>query len=154
MNDSALRVVKWSAAYDLLVTAPFATPWTAHAVFGLLAKLHVALGLAGPPPQLDNLGLMFVNLMGSLVVVWSLLRFRAATHALGAADTVARLLFATWMMYALAHGASAVIVPFVIFELGWAIVQGLAVWGKVPRCCVVTTTETRSFRDAEPGVTL
>src|SRR5690348_4962524 len=42
-----LRIVWLSALYDLLVTALFATPWTAALALGHLRRLHDALGVGG-----------------------------------------------------------------------------------------------------------
>lgn len=122
------RVVSASALYDLVVTAPFATPWTAHATVGLLARAHHAFALEGAPPALDGpTSLLFASLMGSLVVVWSLVRLRAPTAFHGAADTLGRLLFASWMTVALARGASTILAPLLALEVAWGLAQGLAV---------------------------
>ncbi len=122
------RIVALSAAYDLVVTAPFATPWTARLVADLLASAHLALHLPGAPPTLDGaVPLLFACLMGSLVVVWSIVRLRAPVMLLGAADTAARALFSAWMAYALWHGASPVVAGFIVPEIGWGLWQGRAV---------------------------
>ncbi len=118
------RVVFLSALYDLLVTFPFATPWTARFADGLLGSLHHDLALPGAAPSLaDPMALLFANLMGSIVVVWSVLRLRTPTARLGLADSAGRALFSAWMLFALAHGASWVLVPFVVFEVAWGLVQ-------------------------------
>ena len=45
MNTSNIRkLVRASATYDLLVTAPFATPWTFAIAHGHLSALNEALG--------------------------------------------------------------------------------------------------------------
>ena len=84
----AARVIRASAAYDLVVTAGFALPWTA------------TLALAS---------------MGDVVPV------------LGAADTVARLLFSTWFAWARMQGASPVLIGFLLPEVAWGLVQGAVV---------------------------
>jgi hypothetical protein len=123
------RIVFASAVYDFLVTAPFATPWSARLVFAPLAAVHRSLGLGGAPPALDGpVALLFGNLLGSIVLVWSAVRLLAPTVRHGAADTVGRVLFSTWMLFALTHGASPVLVAFLIPEVLWAVVQGAAVW--------------------------
>jgi hypothetical protein len=71
--------------------------------------------------------LLFASLMGSLVLVWSVLRLLRPTAELGLADTVARLLFASWMAVALANGATGMLVGFLVAELGWAAAQGRVV---------------------------
>lgn len=135
MTDSTVRrVVFFSALYDLLATWPFATPWTATWLSGQLGALHLQLGLAGSAPSLDSpTALLFANLMGSIVTVWSLLRLLRPTTELGAADTAGRVLFSTWMMFALLHGASPVLVPFLVLEVAWGLVQGAVVLPRVWR---------------------
>lgn len=129
MTDSTLRrVVFFSALYDLLVTWPFATPWTATWLSSHLASLHLQLGLPGATPALDfPTALLFANLMGSIVTVWSVLRLLRPTAELGAADTAGRVLFSTWMLFALVHGASPVLLPLLVLEVAWGLVQGAVV---------------------------
>lgn len=127
-RDLTANVVFASALYDLLVTAPFATPWTATRSLDLLTRMHHAFALSGSLAFDGPMALLFVNLMGSIVVVWSVVRLQTPTARLGAADTVGRLLFSSWFAFALAHGASRLLVGFLVLEVGWAIAQGLAVF--------------------------
>lgn len=135
MTESTIRrVVFFSALYDLLVTWPFATPWTATWLSGQLGALHLQLGLSGVAPALDSpTALLFANLMGSIVTVWSILRLLRPTAELGAADTAGRVLFSTWMVFALLHGASPVLVPLLVLEVAWGLVQGAVVLPRVWR---------------------
>lgn len=135
MTDSTIRrVVFFSALYDLLVTWPFATPWTASWLSTQLAALHSQLALPGAVPSLDTpTALLFANLMGSIVTVWSVLRLLRPTAELGAADTAGRVLFSTWMVFALLHGASPVLVPLLVLEVAWGLVQGAVVLPRVWR---------------------
>ena len=129
MSQSTTQRVVWaSAAYDFLVTFAFSTPWTALGVADALRSLHDGLGLSGHPPDLSApLSLLFANLLGTLVCVWSIVRMRAPTREHGLADSATRILFAGWMTYALVHGASTVVAFFLTAELGWAVIQGAAV---------------------------
>jgi len=128
------RVVRASAVYDLAVTAPFATPWTARVVLGWLADLHDRLGLTGSLPDAgDPLMLLFANLLGSLVVIWSVVRIARPTALLGAADTAGRLLFSLWFGYALAQDASTTLLVFLVLEVVWGLVQGRVVGGQLLR---------------------
>ena len=61
------QLVRTSAIYDLVATAAFATPWTFQLV-------HQTLGLISPLPDFKPLHGFFANLLGSIVVVWSILR--------------------------------------------------------------------------------
>lgn len=127
-RDLTTKVVFASALYDLLVTAPFATPWTATRSLDALTRVHHGLALSGSLAFDGPMALLFVNLMGSIVVVWSVVRLQTPTARLGAADTVGRILFSSWFAFALAHDASRVLVGFLVLEVGWAIAQGLTVF--------------------------
>jgi hypothetical protein len=125
---AALRTIRRSALYDLIITAPFATPWTVRWLATGLGALHDRLGLPGERPVLVGaLAVLMANLMGSLVVVWSIVRLRAPSLSHGVADTAARGAFALWMAWALASGASPLLAGFLVAEVGWGVVQGLAV---------------------------
>lgn len=118
-----LRIVRASAWYDLLVTWPFALPWTFAWVYAQLGVLAQGLGLPGALHPLDSTHLLLANLLGSVVVVWSIARIAAPSLLLGRLDGVARFLFATWQVYAVAHGASAVVLGFTLFELLFGVLQ-------------------------------
>lgn len=123
------RIVFYSALYDLLVTAPFATPWTATATFKLLAALHQHLGLHGSTlPDPGALSLLFVNLFGIVVLMWSGVRLLKPTVFNGAVDSIGRLTFATTMAFALCSGSSTLVAGFMILELVWLVIQGSAVF--------------------------
>ncbi|MFF4576389.1 hypothetical protein [Streptomyces sp. NPDC001410] len=121
-----LRLVRASGWYDLLVTAGFATPWTYTLVHGLLAQAGDAAGL-GAFPALDPMQVLYANLMGSVVVVWSVLRVVRPLPLHGLLDGVARTLFALWQAYALAHGGPRVLWPFLVVEVAFGVAQ-LAPW--------------------------
>jgi hypothetical protein len=125
-RPSYLRLVRASAVYDLAVTAGFATPWTFALVHAALDGLSGALGL-GAFPALDPMQVLYANLMGSVVVVWSLLRVVRPVRAHGLFDGAARVLFSAWMTHALAHGGPDLLWPFLIAEAAWGALQ-LAPW--------------------------
>jgi len=118
-------IVRLSALYDLIVTAPFMTPWTLTFVLGLIDTLHVQLGLPGAVPIFAPIHMLFAGLMGSVVVVWSLARLRLKLPVLGRYDAVARLLFAAWQVFAVAIGATPIILIFTAFEVVFGILQAL-----------------------------
>lgn len=111
-----LRLVRVSAWYDLIVTAGFATPWTYVLVHRLLSSI-------GTFPPVDTMQTLFANLMGSVVVVWSLLRLFRTLPLHGLYDGFARGLFACWQAYALAHGASRVLLAFLVVEVSFGVLQ-------------------------------
>ncbi|CAG1014471.1 MAG: hypothetical protein F9K19_00375 [Rhizobiaceae bacterium] len=120
-----LRIVRASAAYDLVVTIGFATPWSFLAIIAAIGAVHDALGLPGSVPQPDLWHVLFANLLGSVVVVWSLVRLRLRLAVLGRYDLVARLLFASWQVHALTMGASWTVLAFLAFEIAFAALQAL-----------------------------
>ncbi|WP_192563395.1 hypothetical protein [Pseudomonas gozinkensis] len=121
------RLVRGSAWYDLIVTAAFVTPWSFAALHGVLTALSQALELPGELPAFEPVHMLMANLLGSVVCVWAVLRIRDPQPVYGRYDAVARFLFAAWQAYALAHGASSLLVGFLVFELAWGIAQVLPV---------------------------
>ncbi|TRX76055.1 hypothetical protein [Pseudomonas mangiferae] len=117
------RLVRASAWYDLLVTAPFATPWTFLLLHGALSAVASGLALPGELPTFAALPMLMANLLGSLVCIWAVLRIRHPERRLGRYDAAGRMAFALWQAYALAQGASWVILPFLVAELAWGIAQ-------------------------------
>ena len=116
------RVVFASAAYDLIVTAPFATPWTFALAFAHLGAVNQALG-GQPLPAFEPMQMLFALLMGSVVMVWSVLRLRGPTTQLGRYDAAARALFSLWMAWAWMQTGAPVLLLFLLPELSWAVVQ-------------------------------
>jgi hypothetical protein len=117
-----LRVVRASAWYDLVVTAGFATPWTYALLHDALSSLGDTLGL-GVLPDIDPVQTLYANLMGSVVVIWALLRIVKPLPVHGLFDGVARALFATWQAYAITHGALQLLWLFFAVEVAFAAAQ-------------------------------
>lgn len=124
-----LRIVRASGWYDLLITWPFALPWTFALLYAQLGALGQALGLPGALRPLEPEHMLLANLMGSVIVMWSIARIVEPTVLLGRLDGVARILFTTWLIYAVAHGASAVVLGFALLELLFGVLQ----WWRVDR---------------------
>jgi len=122
-------IVRASALYDLLVTAPFMTPWSMALVFSGMTALSDALALDRPIPALDATQMLLANLLGSVVIVWSLWRWRHPSEQAGRYDALARGLFALWQIYAVVQGASMLILGFTGLEVLFSIAQLLPVSG-------------------------
>ena len=122
------RVVRASATYDILVTAPFATPWTFAWNWRRLSDMNVRFGGAALPP-FDSFPLLVASLLGSLVLVWSALRLATPDIRLGRFDGVARLLFSTWMAWALHLTGAPLLWLFLVPEFAWGVVQ----WWRIDR---------------------
>lgn len=129
-ESTFVRIVRASAWYDLIVTAPFATPWTFALLHHVLNALAGMVGIGGLP-AFEPAHLLMANLMGSVVCVWSVLRIRQASVTLGRYDAVARWLFSSWQVFALMSGATLLVVPFLIAEMTFGLVQLMPV-GRVP----------------------
>ncbi|MGW7257375.1 hypothetical protein [Streptomyces sp. NPDC054834] len=127
-HPSYARVVRASAWYDLVVTAGFATPWTYVLVHRALSSLGDTLGL-GAMPALNPMQTLYANLMGSVVVVWALLRLFRPLPAHGLYDGSARALFALWQAYALTQGATRLLWLFLVVEVSFGIAQ-LLPWAR------------------------
>ncbi|MFF6995757.1 hypothetical protein ACFY93_12465 [Streptomyces sp. NPDC008313] len=129
-HPAYLSVVRASAWYDLVVTAGFATPWTYAWVHDALSSGAQAMGFDALP-ELDTWQVLFANLMGSVVVVWSILRIVRPLPEHGLFDGIARTLFATWQAYALAQGASDLLWLFFGVEVAFGVLQLVPwTWGR------------------------
>ena len=117
------RVVRLSAAYDVTVTWVFALPWTFAWVYGQLQIVATALALPGDFPPLNPAHMLMANLLGSVVIVWSLARWLQPSVQLGRLYALARGLFAVWQIYAVSQGASAIVLAFTVFEVGFGVLQ-------------------------------
>jgi hypothetical protein len=128
ISSTVQRTVRISALYDLVVSIAFALPFTAPVLFDGFSTLQTSLQLSGSLPNSgDPFTVMFANLMGSLVVVWSIFRLARPSRAAGAADTLGRTLFSLGMTVALIHGASPLVLGILVPEVLWGVVQGAVV---------------------------
>lgn len=123
MTPTYRRLVQASAWYDLIVTAAFATPWTFMWLHASLRRL--AAGLPGSFPDFMPVHVLMANLLGSIVVVWSVLRLIEPRVLYGRADAVARFLFAAWQIVAVSRGATTLIYAFAVPELIFGVLQAL-----------------------------
>lgn len=126
------RIVRASGLYDLFVTAPFATPWTFALAHGHLSAMNTALGGA-PLPAFAPVHMLFACLMGTVVVLWSVLRVSDPQRRFGRFDGVGRLFFALWMAWTLVRTGMPVLWLFIVPELAWAAAQWLPVRGESGR---------------------
>ena len=111
------KIVQASAFYDVLVTAPFATPWT-------FAWTHGLLGQLAPLAPFEPIHVLFANMMASLILVWSVLRLRHPHPVFGLYDSLTRFLFLVWELYFLLFlGVSPVLWMFAAFEFVWLVIQ-------------------------------
>jgi hypothetical protein len=114
--------VRASALYDLFLTAGFATPWTFALVHGQLSGLNVAMGGAALP-AFAPFHMLFACLMGSIVLVWSVLRILEPTTRLGRFDGTGRFLFSLWMTWCLYVTGEPLLWLFIVPEFAWGVAQ-------------------------------
>lgn len=123
-QDTMYRLNRVSALYDVIVTWPFATPFTIGLFFWAVGHLHAAAGWA-PLPELSVFGVLFGNFFGTVVLIWSAVRLHLKDLRLMRYDALGRWLFSAWMLNAALNGASPVIWIFIAFELSFAVLQSL-----------------------------
>jgi hypothetical protein len=116
------NIVLGSAIYDLLVTAPFATPWSFAFAHTQLDALNQSLGGAALP-AFTPFHVLFACLLGSVVLVWATLRIRDPQPRYGRYDGAARLLFSTWMAWALTATGAPLLWLFIVPEMAWGVIQ-------------------------------
>jgi len=121
-SNSYRRIFLASAWYDLVVTAVFATPWTLALLYALFATIHRALGIS-PMQPLPPEGVLYANFLGSVVIVWAVLRLRSGLVWMARYDAAARLMFSAAMIHALINGASPLLWGFLVIELTFGILQ-------------------------------
>jgi hypothetical protein len=129
MNTSNIqKLVRASAAYDLLLTAPFATPWTFAIAHGHLSALNQMLGGA-PLPAFGAIHVLLACMMGSVVLMWSWLRLRDPQPQFATYDGAARFMFSTWFGWTLAASAGSLplVWLFIVPEFAWGVAQWYAV---------------------------
>lgn len=110
-----------SAFYDLIIGV-LAIPWTLPFVHSLMSDLNVRLGGA-LLPAFAPFHMFIAGLLGSIVVVWSLLRLCAPSVNLGRYDGVARFLFSSWMVWTLLHADAPVLWLLLVPEFAWGVAQ-------------------------------
>ena len=125
MNKSTYRkIVRASAIYDVLTTFAFAFPVLVLLNINTILSVHTQFSFSGSMPEFLPLHLFFVNLMGSVVLVWSALRIAKPEPILGLYDSIARFLFSFNMFfYLLAYDVTGVLWLFFVPELTWGLVQ-------------------------------
>lgn len=117
-----LRITRASALFDIVVVAPFATPWTFALLYPQLTALNMRLGGTALAP-FAQIHILITCLMGSLVLLWSVRRLLEPSLALGRYDGAGRFLFASWMVWALAAGGLPLVWLFLVPELLWGVAQ-------------------------------
>ena len=118
------KVVKFSGIYDVIMTFGFAFPVLAVWNINLFSDVHMQYGFSGSIPKFLPMHLFFVNLLGSVVLVWSAIRIYKPDPILGLYDSFARFLFSfTMVYYLLVHNVTGILWLMFIPEITWGLVQ-------------------------------
>ena len=117
-----LRITRASALFDILIVAPFASPWSFLLLYPHLSGLNIRMGGTMLAP-FAPIHVLISCLMGSLVLLWSVRRLLEPSLALGRYDGAGRFMFATWMLWALQQGGMPVVWLFLVPELLWGVAQ-------------------------------
>lgn len=146
---SYLRLARASAVYDIVQILPFATPWTFALLIERLSVLNVWLGGA-PLPPFAPLHLLLGALLGTLVLLWCAVRLKEPSLRLGRFDGVGRLLFASWIAWAMLEAELPVLCLFLVPELLWGVAQwwpvAQASGSSTPRAAFTSAAPMRSSR--------
>lgn len=122
-------IVRIGGVYDLAVTFPFAVPYLVSTQIALLASLNQYLGFSGTIPAFEPLHLLFINLFGTIVSFWSILRIHKGEPIFGLYDGVGRFLFASLMIFYLLHyHVSQIVILFLVPEIIFGIIQLYGYW--------------------------
>lgn len=123
------RVVWFGGLYDLLVTFPFALPGLVAIQLATLETIQSGLGLTGKFPVFDPFQLFFLNLFGSIVTIWAVLRILKPEPLFGLADGVGRVVFSSLMLYYLVvWEIPQVVWLFVVPEILFGVAQLGGCW--------------------------
>jgi hypothetical protein len=126
-----IKIVRASAWYDVAVTALFATPWTFALLHRWISATNQLLG-GVPLPGFAPFHTLIACLMGTVVLLWSVLRLVEPSVRLGRFDGTGRFLFSTWMCWALLVTGAPVFWLFLVPEFAWGVLQWMPVAISVP----------------------
>ena len=124
-ESQLIKISRFSAWYDIVVTTAFATPWTFVFLMGAISEIATRLSLPGSVLSPDVFHIFFANLFGTVVVIWSVVRLRLNLSVLARYDAIGRFLFSTWMVVALANGASYILIGLLVIEFSMGVIQAL-----------------------------
>ena len=123
------KIVRFGGVYDLIATLPLALPGLVSMQLETLEKIQKGLGLSGQFPVFEPFQLFFLNLFGSLAVIWGVLRIIKPEPLLGLTDGIARAGLSGLMLYYLiVWNIPQVVVLFVVPEILFGIAQLGGYW--------------------------
>ncbi len=127
MTEQQTKIAKRFALLDLILVGPMALPGLAHILIGLFILADGAAGVQSPLGQMNEAGMLFVNVVGVLAAMWAIARLLDPTALTTKIDAYARLAVALLLVYYWASvGFSIIFVVFLVSEIGGAAVQLMA----------------------------
>lgn len=131
-SNQPVPVVRLSGLYDAVFLLPLSIPIVAEFVIDWVVLLGERAMLGGGL-DLGAEGVLFVNLMAILSVLFGLFRARFPYPIVGWFDVAARMLLGGCIaLYLLAFDLAQILWLFVAVEAIWALVQVLALRKLVP----------------------
>lgn len=117
-------IIRSSGIYDIVIMIPFAIPGVVAWTMNQISNIHNSLSLSGTVPEFSSFHLLFINIMATITIVWSVLRVRNPIPLYGLYDTVTRILIAAIMLvYLLQYNVSQIMWLFLLVEVTWAVLQ-------------------------------
>ena len=120
-----LKFVRFSAWSDVIMTGGFVTPWSFSAIYAALAAIASEFSLAGSVPDFDPLHMLIANQLGIVIMLWVVVRLRNTRAEYGRYDAIARFISCVCQVFAVANGASVLILGFTAVEFVMASLQCL-----------------------------
>ena len=130
LSETRYRKIVWiGGLYDLIVNLPFALPVLVSIHLETLATFQAWLGLSGEFPVFDPFHLLFVNVFGSVAVIWAVLRIARPEPLFGLTDGAMRAVLSSLMLYYLVvWNIPQIVVLFLVPEIAFAIAQLGGYW--------------------------
>lgn len=123
------NIVRAGGLYDVIAALPLALPGVVSMQLAALSKVQEGLGLSGQFPIFDPFQLFFLNLFGSLSVIWAVLRIIKPEPLLGLTDGIARAVLSGLMLYYLiVWNVPQVVVLFIVPEILFGVLQLGGYW--------------------------
>ncbi len=127
MDPKSQKLIARLAMIDLVLVGPMAIPPVALLVLSIFGDLDAMIGLESPLGMMTPLGLIFMNIVGILAAVWSIIRIRETSRLNTLLDTIARIGVALILVYGVSQiGLSLMFGLFLVTEIGGAALQAMA----------------------------
>ena len=124
-HERYLKIVRFSAWSDVLMTGGFVTPWSFALIYAGLGAVATKFSLPGNAPAFDPLHMLMANQLGIVIMLWVVVRLRNTRAEFGRYDAIARFISCVCQIYAVIEGASVLVLGFTAVEFVMASLQCL-----------------------------